>query len=181
MNHKRTDISASDIDGPTIYVADLAAYNDGHHHGVWIDATEEVYDMQEIIDEMLVKSPSEGAEEIAIHAYEGFGGIEIGSNEDLESVNHKALFVQEHGELGALVLAKNNSDIEVAEKILEDDHFKEVTSLKQHAKDYVDDLGVPSFVAARIDFDDLGEALLLELGLYEIEVSSNEIHLYFDR
>ena len=57
-----------------IYVADLAAYNAGHLHGVWIDATLELGDIQEQVDAMLATSPVEGAEEYAIHDVEGVDG-----------------------------------------------------------------------------------------------------------
>ena len=35
-----------------IYVADLAAYNNGKLHGVWIDACDDLEDIQEQIDKM---------------------------------------------------------------------------------------------------------------------------------
>lgn len=50
-----------------IYVADLAAYNAGHLHGVWIDATLDIEDIQAQIQRMLSLSPVEDAEEYAIH------------------------------------------------------------------------------------------------------------------
>ena len=43
----------------TIYVADQAAYNAGHLHGVWIDATLELDDIQGQVDAMLAASPVE--------------------------------------------------------------------------------------------------------------------------
>ena len=36
-----------------IYVADLAAYNNGRLHGVWIDATEEMDDIWAQVNQML--------------------------------------------------------------------------------------------------------------------------------
>ena len=54
-----------------IYVADLAAYNNGILHGIWIDATDDLDDIQEQVNEMLASSPEEMAEEYAIHDYEG--------------------------------------------------------------------------------------------------------------
>lgn len=50
-----------------IYVACLAAYNSGYLHGVWIDATAEIDDIQDQINSMLESSfvlqssPVEGA------------------------------------------------------------------------------------------------------------------------
>ena len=50
-----------------IYVADLAAYNNGKLHGVWIDATQDLDGIQEQINQMLADSPEGFAEEYAIH------------------------------------------------------------------------------------------------------------------
>jgi len=61
---------------PRIYVADLAAYNNGILHGVWIDATTELDDIQEQVRKMLRSSPEQDAEEYAIHDYEGFGNYD---------------------------------------------------------------------------------------------------------
>lgn len=46
-----------------IYVADLAAYNAGHLHGIWIDATLELDEIQARVSAMLEASPVKGAEE----------------------------------------------------------------------------------------------------------------------
>lgn len=43
-----------------IYVADLAAYSAGHLHGVWIDATLTLDDIQAQVDAMLAASPVGG-------------------------------------------------------------------------------------------------------------------------
>ena len=55
-----------------IYVACLAAYNNGILHGSWIDATESPDAMMDAIQKMLGCSPIPNAEEWAIHDYEGF-------------------------------------------------------------------------------------------------------------
>lgn len=56
-----------------IYVADLAAYNNGILHGVWIDACDDLEAIKEQINEMLSDDP----EEYAIHDYEGFEGYSV--------------------------------------------------------------------------------------------------------
>lgn len=56
---------------PRIYVACLAAYNNGHLHGQWIDATSDQTEMSEAVQAMLTKSPVADAEEYAIHDMEG--------------------------------------------------------------------------------------------------------------
>ena len=55
-----------------IYVADLAAYNNGKLHGMWIDTTQSVDEIFDIIKTLLESSPEEDAEEFAIHDHEGF-------------------------------------------------------------------------------------------------------------
>jgi len=67
-----------------IYVADLAAYNNGKLHGVWIDATQDLDDIQEQINAMLEKSPEGFAEEYAIHDDEGFGGYSVGEYDGIQ-------------------------------------------------------------------------------------------------
>ncbi len=48
-----------------IYVADLAAYNNGKLHGVWINALDNLDDIQDQINQMLDESPEQDAEEYA--------------------------------------------------------------------------------------------------------------------
>jgi hypothetical protein len=46
-------------------------------------------------------SPVEGAEEFAIHDYEGFEGVSISEYAGIDSVARIAVFIAEHGKLGA--------------------------------------------------------------------------------
>jgi antirestriction protein len=83
---------------PRIYVACLAAYNSGKLHGRWLVANrppEEIYDD---IQDMLRHSPLPGAEEWAIHDYEGFCGLSLGEYEDIEEVAGLATHIEKHGE-----------------------------------------------------------------------------------
>ena len=58
------------MENPAIYVADLAAYNNGILHGVWIDATQDIEDIWQAVREMLKATPlEEVADEWAIHDY----------------------------------------------------------------------------------------------------------------
>ena len=53
-----------------IYVTDLAAYNNGILHGVWIDACDDSETIKEQINEMLASSPEKDAEDLADYAEE---------------------------------------------------------------------------------------------------------------
>jgi len=86
---------------PKIYVACLAAYNNGILHGQWIDANQEVDDIHEEIKKILRASPIPGAEEFAIHDYEGFCGLRIEEYQDIATVAEMAAMIEEHGEAWA--------------------------------------------------------------------------------
>lgn len=55
-----------------IYVACLAAYNNGLMHGAWLelDNYSDADDLKEAIEDVLDKSPIQGAEEYAVHDYD---------------------------------------------------------------------------------------------------------------
>ncbi len=78
---------------PRIYVACLAAYNNGYLHGTWIEANQEAEAIQQEIKDMLSKSPIARAEEWAIHDYEGFCGLRIGEYEDIAKVAEMAALI----------------------------------------------------------------------------------------
>ena len=107
------------MDTPKIYVACLAAYNNGFLHGEWI--TIDSFDhVQDEIQTMLASSPIEGAEEWAIHCYEGFGEYRLSEYEDIDHVVELAGFIAEHGDLGASLLG--DYSIEEAARLLEDNY-----------------------------------------------------------
>jgi antirestriction protein len=91
---------------PKIYVACLAAYNNGYLHGAWIDVSNSTKeDIETKIYSMLAQSPCPQAEEWAIHDYEDFGGIRLSEYSGTDDVLDAVAFIDEHGELGAEVAA----------------------------------------------------------------------------
>jgi len=82
---------------PRIYVACLAAYNNGKLHGAWIDCDQDAEAIWDEINEMLKNSPEPDAEEWAIHDFENWQGIEIGEYESIERVAELAELLEEHG------------------------------------------------------------------------------------
>ncbi|ASQ47041.1 antirestriction protein ArdA [Legionella clemsonensis] len=108
------------MDTPQIYVACLAAYNNGILHGEWIDATQDVSTIYDEIHKLLANSPIENAEEFAIHDFEGFGGAQIGEYDSINDVADFASFIMNHGELGAELFSYYS--IEDAERMLEENY-----------------------------------------------------------
>ncbi|MEA5511788.1 antirestriction protein ArdA [Crocosphaera sp. UHCC 0190] len=85
---------------PKIYVACLAAYNNGHLHGEWIDCDQDAEDIYAEIKEMLKTSPVrhfESCEEWAIHDYENWHEIKLHEYESIEKVAELGQAIKKHG------------------------------------------------------------------------------------
>lgn len=108
---------------PQIYVACLAAYNNGKPHGRWISVTQGVDAIQDEISEMLKASPEPFAEEWAVHDYEGFGEISLSEWPDIARVSKIAELIEDHGDGFALWYTNQDGqhfDVEeLEEKFLE--------------------------------------------------------------
>ena len=163
-----------------IYVADLAAYNNGILHGQWIDALQSVDEIQTAIFSMLGDSPITGAEEWAFHDYEGFEGVQISEYEGLETVHNLALFIDEHGKLGAKLLEHWCGDIDQATEALDEHHCGEYESLEDYAQCFTEETSeVPEHLAAYIDYEKMGRDMELSGDVYIIKISYNEVHVFW--
>jgi len=147
---------------PRIYVACLAAYNNGHLHGKWIDATQSVEDMQEEINAMLEASPIPNAEEWAIHDSEW---IDLNECDSLQRVNDIAEFIVEHGELGYKLMQMNGGNVPYSVEMLEDHYhgaWKSKGHFVYHLVDDCDFLGDCSEIAKRyFDYDSFERDLFM--------------------
>ena len=104
---------------PQIYVACLAAYNNGRLHGIWIDATQEVEEISKKVSLMLAKSSEPGAEKYVIYDQKELYDLEIEKDESIEDIQEKALFIVEHGELGTKLLNYYRGNLEHAQEAME--------------------------------------------------------------
>ena len=160
-----------------IYVADLAAYNAGYLHGVWIDATLAVDDMQEAIQSMLANSPISNAEEYAIHDYEGFEGVSLSEWEGLESVHQIATFIDEHGPLAAKLL--EHYDLDQAKTALEDNYHGCYSSLSDYAEQFTSDTSeVPQHLQAYIDYERMAQDWEMSGDIFTVETAHDEVHVF---
>lgn len=161
-----------------IYVACLAAYNNGILHGRWVDAGQGVEAMWEGIREMLAASPIADAEEWAIHDHEGFEGAHIAEYEGIQDVADMAAFIEEHGKLGSELLAYCN-DINDARKAIEEDCRGEYASLADFAQSLTEEtFEVPKHLADYIDYERMGRDL--EMGdVFAIETGFEQVHVFW--
>lgn len=168
-------------ESPKIYVADLAAYNAGKLHGVWIDATDDMDDIWNEINAMLQASPELYAEEWAIHDYECFQGYSLDEYEGIEAAHKIALFVNEHGKLGAELLDYFGGDIDDARKAMEERYIGKYKSLADYAEEIIEQTtDIPEHLSYYIDYERMardwdysGEYLVFEIGYDEVHIFYN--------
>jgi len=158
-----------------IYVACLAAYNNGYLHGRWIDATLGEAHIWEKTRLMLAASPIEEAEEWAIHDYEGFEGASLNEYASFETVAELAEFIEEHGQLGGELIGHYGGELADARTALE--HYQgEHTSLADYAQQFTEECGteIPdSYDAMGRDWEMSGDIFTIETGFEEVHVFSS--------
>jgi len=164
-----------------ICVADLAAYNAGHLHGVWIDATLELDDIQAQVDAMLAALPVEGTEEYAIHDFEGFDSYRLGEYEGLESANEIACFIEEYPAFGGALLAHVN-DLEQARKAAEEDYCGCYSSLADYAQELTEETSsIPPHLAMYIDYRAMARDMEYSGDLFTLETGFEQVHVFWNR
>ena len=162
---------------PKIYVACLAAYNNGYLHGAWIDANQDTDALYADIKKILTSSPVTNAEEWAIHDYEDFGDMNIDEYTAIETVSLIANFITEHDELGAAVLSHVNGDIAEACQLLEECYHGEYDSEEDFAMSFADDtMNIPDNLAYYIDYEKMARDLFIN-DFFSIEVN-HKIHIF---
>lgn len=164
-----------------IYVADLDAYNNGHLHGVWIDATQELTDIWAEIKTMLADSPVENAEEFAIHDHEGFQGASINEYECMDTVQCIARFINQYPDFGAELL-NHYSDIDEAREAAEDNYIGVYTSIADYIQSYTEETTeIPKHLQYYIDYERMGRDVEMSGDIFTIETSHQEVHIFWSR
>jgi antirestriction protein len=174
---------------PRIYVASLSDYVAGRLHGGWIDADQEPEELGVEIARMLARSPTAGAEEWAIHGYEGFFGLRLDEYEGLASVSRVAQGIVEHGEAFALLAAHASlDDLDFLDAAMSDSYLGAWDSMEAFAEHVTDDLGVEAYIAVAPEsyrqYLKVDTALLardLEMELTVLEGSDGRVHVFDPR
>lgn len=167
---------------PRIYVACLAAYNNGRLHGEWIDADQSADELQEDVLRMLAASPEPGAEEWAIHDYEGFGELRLSEWESFERMSAIAAGIAEHGDAFSAWLSYDASQDATDMQAFEEAYRGEWDSLRAYAENFADDIGL--YDAAEksgstyvvVDIDMLERDLDIEL--YTAESDHHTVYIF---
>ncbi|MEH6717126.1 antirestriction protein ArdA [Parasphingorhabdus flavimaris] len=161
-----------------IYVACLAAYNNGTLHGKWIEANQDPYDIWNEVSAMLVASPIEDAEEWAIHDYEGFEGYSISEYEGFERVSEIAKFIDEQGALGGKLL-EYYSDLDDAKKALGENYVGEYESLTDFAQEITEQgTPIPENLTFYIDYEKMARDLEIN-DVLTIKTAFDQVHVFW--
>ncbi len=147
---------------PRIYVASLTDYNSGILHGTWIDADQEADELYAAVNGMLARSPSDQAEEFAVHDFEHFGDYDVHEYDSLDWISRVARGISENGlAFAAWAQRCDHDEDELAD--FEQAYLGEWESRTQYATELLEDLGyvhaienvVPDGLQpyVRIDFD----------------------------
>lgn len=173
---------------PRVYIASLSDYNDGRLHGAWIDADQDVPEIQDAIAGMLSRSPVPGAEEWAIHDYEGFGILRLSEYEDLATVSRLGHGIAEHGLAYAALATIVGTDREVALSRFEDHYHGRYDTLEEFARQLADDLGfedelqqLPEGLRPYVSIDYQHFARDLGTELHEIESGDGGVFIFDTR
>ncbi|AFY71957.1 Antirestriction ArdA family protein (plasmid) [Thalassoporum mexicanum PCC 7367] len=163
-----------------IYVADLAAYNNGKLYGVWINACLDLDEIQEQINIMLSNSPEDCAEEYAIHDYEGFNGYELSEYTGIKTAHEIACFIAEYPDLAGALLCHFGGSIEEARQAIEDNYVGCYKSLADYAEELTDSIDqIPDNIAYYIDYERMGRDMELSGDIYTIATAYDEIHIFW--
>ncbi|GAB2695058.1 antirestriction protein ArdA [Aliiglaciecola aliphaticivorans] len=162
-----------------IYVACLAAYNNGKLHGVWIDATQDVEDIQEQVNEMLASSPEQGAEEWAIHDYEGFDGYGISEYEGFEDVHNIACFIEEYSDFGGALLSYFGN-IDDAMTAAQEHYYGCFISVSDYAQELTEQTSdIPEHLQLYIDYEKMGRDMEMSGDIITIKTQHDKVHIFW--
>lgn len=168
---------------PRIYVADLAAYNNGKLVGQWIDAAQSAEEIHAEIEAMLKASPEPFAEEWAIHDYEGFGDLQLGEYESIADVARIAELIEKHGEMFAAVVDHFGGlkYLDEAEHALQENYQGRYDDLAdwayQFAMDTVGEAALGPY-ANYIDWERVGHDAELGGDIFTVE-DGGDVHVFW--
>jgi antirestriction protein len=159
-------------------VACLAAYNNGILQGRWIDATLGEDHLWDGIKAMLAASPIQGAEEFAIHDYEGFEGVSLSEYESIQTVAELAAFIDEVGPVAAKLM-EHFADLEEAKDAMRDHYAGVYSSVSDFAQELTEETTkIPDSLQYYIDWERMARDLEIN-DILALETGYEEVHIFW--
>lgn len=151
----------------SVFIQSLADYNAGRIVGRWVNVSEmSIDDLWNAINEVLVLSKEEVAEEWEIADYDGFYGLEPISP---EKIIETAQALTEHGEAYA-IYAEHVGECDATVKGFEESYSGTWDSFKDYATELFDECylhEVPESIRFYIDYDAFARDLEINDYFYE--------------
>ncbi len=176
------------LGAPRIYVASLSDYNAGRLHGAWLDADQDGEEMLAGIRTMLAASREPGAEEWAIHDFEGFGTLRLSEYEDINFVATVGQGIAEHGLAFAAWASYLGSHTAEDLEGFEDAYRGRWESPTAYAEEFLTDIGmvdeiervVPDSMQqyVHIDFQAWANDVVMSGGLVEVDDGEGGVFLF---
>jgi antirestriction protein len=131
---------------------------------------------------MLKASPvGEGAEEYAIHDYEGYGSYQLAESASIQIAHDIACFIKEHGEI-AVELVSRFSTLDKARTALEENYSGCYESLSDYAQEITEETSeIPNHLEFYIDYEKMGRDMERRDDIFTIETGYHEVHVFWRR
>ncbi|MBP2322677.1 antirestriction protein [Kibdelosporangium banguiense] len=136
---------------PRIEVVDTASHERGIRHGLWIEADQEPDELEADIRAMLDSSPTPEATAWAIHATEGFAGLDLRGYTDTRLIAQLAKGVAEHGAAYAAWVGIVGTDNHDLLERFTDFHVGSYDSAEAWAREAASDLEWPQQLDNALD------------------------------
>jgi antirestriction protein len=160
-----------------VYVACLAAYNNGILHGCWIEANQGAEAIHDAIKDMLAQSPIANAEEWAIHDYEGFCGLRLSEYESIDKVAEMAEMIEEHGEAWAKFAEYEGIEYATLERF-EEAYAGDWISKEDFAESLAEEtMEIPQHLAFYIDYEKLARDLFIN-DYFSAESEEGKVYVF---
>ncbi|MEZ4713125.1 MAG: antirestriction protein ArdA [Caldilineaceae bacterium] len=118
--------------------------------------------------------------EWAIHDYDGFYSLRLSEWEGFQDVHDMALFIAEHGRLGAELLAYDG--IDHAQGMMADGYAGCYKSVADFAQELTEDTTeIPENLIYYIDYERMGRDLEMSGDIFIIETAHDEVHIFWSR
>jgi len=127
---------------------------------------------------MLAASPIPDAEEWAIHDDEGFGKSVLHESDSFQRIAELVAFLEEHGELGKLVLSYYAGELDDAIRTI-DNYLGEYASLADYACEITEETTeIPPHLENYIDYEAIARDMELNGDVFTIQESYDAVHIF---
>ena len=172
-------LTKTETEQPRIYVVCLAAYNNGILHGAWVDAAQDAWAIYDDVKDILAASPIAGAEEWAIHDYEGFGGVRLEEYTGLDRVAELAAFIEQHGEVGAALLDYYSGDMDEAREAIAQRYHGPHATLADYVQESTEETtAIPTTLRYYIDWQAMARDAEMSGDLFTLTTAWDVVHVF---